>query len=186
VTTTPQKAHWRREEGFGLIELVIAMTVLVVAILALFAAYSSSYVTIRRATRISSATLLADSQMERFRALKYANIALNTNAGCGSTCAQDSTYTADTAYSSTAQVTGCGTTDASCLSTQTIAAPDGKSYRVDTYVDYNCLSGTLVTTPLGCGAGNPSPVKLVTVVVRKTGGGDWLREQSTFSSLTGS
>jgi Tfp pilus assembly protein PilV len=174
----------RREEGFGLIELLISMTVLTVGLLALFAAYSTGYTAMNRATRVSSSTLLADSQMERFRALQYANIQLNLT--CGGSCSQDATYTGDAAYSSTAQVSGCTTTDATCLSTQTQTGPDGKSYRLDTYVDYNCVNGTLVTSPLGCGAGNPSPVKLVTVVVRKTSGGDWVREESTFTSLTGS
>ena len=69
MTTASRKAHWRREEGFGLIELLIAMTMLTVALLALFAAYSSSYVALRRATRVSSAAELADSQMERFSLL---------------------------------------------------------------------------------------------------------------------
>jgi prepilin-type N-terminal cleavage/methylation domain-containing protein len=62
MTTVPRKAHWRWEEGFGLIELLVAMTVLTVALLGLFAAYSSSYVALRRAPRMSSATLLADSR----------------------------------------------------------------------------------------------------------------------------
>ena len=40
----------RREEGFGLIELLISMTVLTVGLLALFAAYSSGYTAMKRAT----------------------------------------------------------------------------------------------------------------------------------------
>jgi type II secretory pathway pseudopilin PulG len=172
----------QREDGFGLIELVIAMTVLVVGLLSLFAAYSTGYVTLRRATRVSSATLLADSQMERYRALQYANIKLNTS--CGASCAQDATYTADSAYSSTGQITGCATTDASCLSTQMSTGPDGQSYRVDTYVAWNCVGGgTLSTSPsVTCGTGNPAPMKLVTVVVRKSSGGTWVREASDFFS----
>jgi Tfp pilus assembly protein PilE len=175
----------RREEGFGLIELIIAMTVLVVGLLALFAAYSTGYVTLRRGTRVSSATLLADSQMERYRALQYANIKLNTS--CGASCTQDSTYTADSAYSSTAQITGCATTDASCLSTQTQTGPDGTSYRLDTFIAWNCVGGgTLSTTPsVTCGAGQPAPMKLVTVVVRKSTGGTWVRVASDFDLLNG-
>jgi type II secretory pathway pseudopilin PulG len=179
------------EEGFGLIELLIAMTVLVVGLLALFAAYSTGYVTLRRATRVSSAMLLADSQMERYRALQYANIMLNT--ACGASCTEDGTYTADSAYSASAQITGttnqCSSTppDASCLPTQTKTGPDGQSYRVDTYIDWACLGGgTLSTSPtVTCGASQPAPVKLVTVVVRKSGGGTWTREQSEFDSLSG-
>jgi len=74
-------------------------------ILSLVAAYSSGYMAMKRATRVSSAQLLADSQMERFRALTYGSIALNT--GCGASCSEDATYTGDAAYSSTAQITGC-------------------------------------------------------------------------------
>jgi Tfp pilus assembly protein PilV len=175
----------QREEGFGLIELVIAMTVLVVGLLSLFAAYSTGYVTLRRATRVSSATLLADSQMERFRALPYASIQLNTS--CGASCVQDATYTADSAYSSTGQIPGCTTTDASCLSTQTSTGPDGQSYRVDTYIAWNCVGGgTLSTSPsVTCGAGQPAPQKLVTVVVRRSSGGTWIREESDFDALGG-
>lgn len=175
----------QREDGFGLIELTIAMTVLVVALLSLFAAYSTGYVTLRRATRVSSATLLADSQMERYRALHYANIKLNTS--CGGSCAQDATYTADSAYSSTGQITGCTTTDASCLSTQTLTGPDGQSYRLDTYIAWNCVGGgTLSTSPsVTCGTGNPAPLKLVTVVVRRSSGGTWVREASDFDALSG-
>lgn len=178
-------ARLRRQEGFGLIELLIAMTVLSIGLLALFAAYSTSYVTMRRATRVSSATVLADSQMERYRARQYANIALNTS--CGASCTQDSTYTTDSAYSSPGQITGCATTDASCLPTQTKTGPDGKSYRVDTFIAWNCVGGgTLSTSPtVTCGTGQPAPMKLVTVVVRKSSGGTWVREASDFDPLNG-
>jgi hypothetical protein len=76
-----------------------------------------------------------------------------------------------------------------CLPTQTKTGPDGQSYRVDTFIAYNCPSGTLSTSPsLTCGAGQPLPVKLVTVVVRD---GNNLatvlaREPSTFDAATGS
>jgi Tfp pilus assembly protein PilE len=166
-----------------LIELMIAMIILTVGILALVAAYSSGYVTLRRATRVSSATLIADSQMERFRALQYTSIQLNT--GCGATCNVDSTYTGDAAYSSGARVSGCATTDSTCIASQTKTGPDGRSYRLDTYINWSCAnpSDTLTTTPsVSCSSGQ-TPIKLVTVVVRKTSGGDWIREQSAFTSL---
>jgi type IV pilus modification protein PilV len=178
-------ARLRKEDGFTLIELTIAMMVLTIGILSLVAAYSSGYVAMKRATRISSAQQLADSQMERFRALSYASIALNRT--CGGSCAEDATYTGDTAYSSTAEISGCTTTDQTCLPTQTKTGPDGNSYRVDTYIGWSCLNGTLSTSPsVTCGATATIPVKLITVVVRKSTGGSWVREQSTFTSATGS
>jgi type IV pilus modification protein PilV len=174
----------RHEDGFTLVELLIAMIVLTIGILALVAAFTSGYLALNRATRVSSAAAIADAQMERFRALKYDNIALNTS--CGASCAEDATYTSDAAYSSTAQVTGCATTDASCLPTQTKTGPDGSSYRLDTFVKYNCVTGTLSTSPsLTCGSGQPRPVKVVTVVVRSSLLTQSVREESTFDALTG-
>lgn len=185
MTMLSPKSRLRREDGFMLVELVIAMAVLTIGILALVGAYSAGYASLNRATSTSSASVLADSQMERFRALQYAAIQLNTT--CGATCAQDSTYTSDAAYSSTAQVTGCTSTGSACLSTQTKTGPDGKSYRVDTFIKYSCpiTTDTLSISPLTCGSGEPLPVKLVSVVVRNTNGGSTVREQSTFTSVTG-
>jgi prepilin-type N-terminal cleavage/methylation domain-containing protein len=182
-----------REEGFTLVELLIAMIVLTIGILALVAAYTSGYVALNRATRVSSAEVLTDSQMERFRALSYTSIQLNRT--CGANCAEDSTYTSDVVYSSTAEVSGCSsTTESTCRPTQTKTGPDGRTYRMDTYIKYSCLSGTLSTSPsLTCGTGQPSPVKLVTVVVKASAASTGIgtntpvsvREQSAFTSLEG-
>ena len=190
MRTLRRKLDARHEDGFTLVELLIAMMIMTVGILALVAAYTSGYVALNRATRVSSAEVLADSQMERFRALSYSNIQLNTTT-CGANCA-DSTYTSDSAYSSTTQVTGCSTTDATCLPTRTVTGPDNKSYRLDTYINYSCVSGTLVVSPLSCGSTSPAPVKLVTIVVKSSGGTGLgttgavsVREQSAFTSLEG-
>jgi Tfp pilus assembly protein PilE len=185
VTVRRLAARLRREDGLGLVELMIAMMILTIGILALVGAYSTGFAALGRATTVSSATVLADSQMERFRALSYGNIQLNTS--CGASCSPDTKYTSDSAYSATNQITGCATTDASCLSTQTKIGPDGQSYRLDTYIDYSCPTGTLSVSPsLTCGSGQPAPVKLVTVVVRKSTSGNWVREQSIFSTEAGS
>lgn len=179
-----RRLRLQREDGFTLVELLIAMIVLSIAILALVSAYTSGFMALNRATRVSSARLVADSQMERFRAIQYSAIKLNTT--CGATCTEDATFTGDTAYNAAAQVTGCATTDATCLPTQTKTGPDGASYRLDTYIEYACISGTLSTSPsLTCGAGNPYPVKRVTVVVRSSTLTAPVREQSTFTTFPG-
>jgi type IV pilus modification protein PilV len=180
VTKLPRRPRFRHEEGFTLIELLIAMIVLTVGILALVAAYSSGYAALNRATRVSSARLIADQQMERYQAIQFSAIKLNTT--CGASCTEDATFTGDSTYSSAAQVTGCTTTDSTCLPTQTKTGPDGKTYRLDSYVEFACVSGTLVTSPsLTCGSGNPQPVKRVTVVVRSSALTAPVREQSTFA-----
>jgi prepilin-type N-terminal cleavage/methylation domain-containing protein len=156
VNKLPRKPRLRHEEGFTLVELLIAMIVLTVGILALVAAYSSGYAALNRATRVSSARLVADQQMERFRAVQYSAIKLNTT--CGASCTEDATFTGDPAYSSAAQVTGCATTDSTCLPT---------------------------SPSLSCGSGNPYPVKSVTVVVRSSALTASVREQSTFTTFPG-
>lgn len=184
MTALSLRLRRRREDGFTLVELLIAMIVLSIAILALVAAYTSGFTALKRATRISSARLVADAQMERLRAIPYSAIQLNTTCP---TCTEDATYTGDTAYSSTAQVTGCTTTDSTCMPSQTKTGPDGASYRLDTYIAYGCWNGTLSTSPsVSCGAGNPAPVKRVTVVVRSSTLTTPVREQSTFTTLPGS
>ena len=57
------------EEGFGLVELLIAMTVMSIAIFALVAGFSSSAGTLNRASKTSTAGALADKQMEAFSAV---------------------------------------------------------------------------------------------------------------------
>lgn len=67
------------EDGFMLIELLIASTVLAVAILALVAGYSSAYLSLRRSQRTDIAAALADRQMEWYRAETWSDIASYTN-----------------------------------------------------------------------------------------------------------
>ena len=84
----------REESGFGLVELLIAMTVMVVGITALVAGLSSGIFAVKRAGDESTAAALADTQMEAYRALPNCAIYLidSTIALAGPA------YTADVAY----------------------------------------------------------------------------------------
>ena len=64
------------ERGFGLIELLAAMTVLAIGILALFAMFESGIRHLTRASTITTAGALADREMENYRAIRYASIGL--------------------------------------------------------------------------------------------------------------
>jgi len=166
----------RGEGGFGLVEILIALTLLNVALLTMLAAFQSGVVAIRRASHISTGATLADIRMELYRSMPYAAIGLDTTA------ANDATYTGDSAYAAPFDSTNpscTGHTWQQCLPTQTIAStqpesPDHHNYRIDTYIAYE--------TPTG-----GRQLKKVTVVVRD---GDntaktLARETSTFDPSSG-
>src|SRR5438874_12771311 len=87
----------RNEKGFGLLELLMAMTMLNIGILALVAAFNSGAVALQRASRTSTAAALADTQMELFRAITYATIGLDST----SVNATDTTYRNDSVHGGT-------------------------------------------------------------------------------------
>jgi prepilin-type N-terminal cleavage/methylation domain-containing protein len=168
-------ARLRQEQkGFGLVELLIAMTVLAVGILALVAGYSSGYVALRRATTVSAAAALADKQMERFRSLTWNT---NTTTGdpgiCLASGSTDSAYAANAPSGTT--LANCSTSDSKRQPIQSsVRGPDGHLYRIDTYV--------YTQTPTG-----GRTVKDVKVVIRDAASpfGIDAQEESTFDQLTG-
>jgi Tfp pilus assembly protein PilV len=74
----------REEKAFGLIELMIAMVVLNVGILALVATFQSGALAIGRSAYNSNASAVADKTMEVYRALENKAIYLTAPAGGGS------------------------------------------------------------------------------------------------------
>jgi Tfp pilus assembly protein PilE len=152
------RVRLRSEGGFGLIELLMAMVMLNVGILAIVASYNAGIVSLNRASRISTAATLANSQMELYRALTWPAIALDP-----STIPSTAPYTTDAAYSAT-EVTGtCGGAIAQhneCNASRVVTGPDHKPYRVDTYI---VLSTSTTTPPTPA---NGRALRIVTVVVR--------------------
>jgi type II secretory pathway pseudopilin PulG len=73
----------REEKAFGLIELVIAMVMLNVGILALVATFQSGALAIGRSAYASNATVVADKTMEVYRALQNKAIYLSAPASGG-------------------------------------------------------------------------------------------------------
>jgi type II secretory pathway pseudopilin PulG len=74
----------REEKGFGLIELVFAMVMLNVGILALVATFQSGALAIGRSAYTSNASAVADKTMEVYRALQNKAIYLSAPASGGS------------------------------------------------------------------------------------------------------
>jgi Tfp pilus assembly protein PilV len=195
----------RDEAGFGLIELVIAMVVLQVALLALVGAFSAGSVALGRASKLNTGATLADQQMELYRSMPYDAIGLDT-AGAPTT----GTYVSNTTYCPASQTPVCGNSGPvnntsnsawSCTaasgsssvstffsangvnpcvahrlvsSATTPAAPDGRTYYVDTYIKF----GTLIT--------GQRQMKQVSVVVRESTAATILAAVvSTFDCSTG-
>lgn len=166
----------RGEKGFGLLELLMAMTMLSIGLLALVAAFNSGTIALKRAGRTATAAALADSQMERYRALTYGAIQLDATA----VNATDSTYRNDSVLggnvaNDVTTSTGCGGVPPECNPSRTLVGADRHNYRLDTYITYT-------TPPSG------RQEKLVTVVVRGASSPypSYAREQSTFDLSTGS
>ena len=191
------------EAGFGLVELLIAMVVLQVALLALVGAFSASSVALGRASHVSTATELANQQMELYRAMPYDAIGLDT-AGAPTT----GPYVADTSVCPTGQSPVCGNTPPRnnvqpstatwdctaasgstsvatyysanginpCIAHRAISAsgsPDGHAYAVDTYVLWTASTSTIRAS------------KRVSVVVRDGSSATQLaREVTTFDCST--
>ena len=83
-------ARVRDEGGFGLVELLIAMTVMLIGIFAVVAGFSSGLGAINRASKTTIAGTLADQQMETFRRGSHA--AIVTIAGTTKVGADGRTY----------------------------------------------------------------------------------------------
>jgi type II secretory pathway pseudopilin PulG len=171
----------REEGGFGLVELVLALAVLNVVLLALFATFNAGSLALRRASRISTAETMADKQMELYRAQVYSGILLDNTLVNATATTTDATHTGDSSWVSAASqfTTGtCSSTLPECKPIQTgVAGPDGRTYRIDTYV--RALAGTDAPT-------SSRGVKRVTVVVRDSSDGKVLaRLTSSFDLATG-
>jgi type II secretory pathway pseudopilin PulG len=181
------RARLRCERGFGLIELLMAMTMLNIGILALVAAFNSGAFALRRSGMASTASALADQQMELYRLNKYTAILLDTTAEA--TARTDTTYNCDTALSGcsggltqytatcTALTGETGSPPPRCNPSRVLIGPDRHRYRIDAYI----------VTQYPTGSGSSRQNKLVTVVVRDGNNTATVlaRESSTFDAATG-
>lgn len=127
----------REEDGFMLLELVMAMFVLTVAVLALMASYDSAFLSLHKSARNTAASTLAQNQLELYTALTYTSLGLDTTE-LSSVQATNSTYTDDEAALDNADTAtdvtyACGT-GTNCLPVQTLTGADQKSYTVETFI----------------------------------------------------
>jgi Tfp pilus assembly protein PilV len=160
------------QDGFGLIELLIAMVILNVGLLAIIASFQAGIISLGRASQVTTAAVLADQQMELYRAITYDSIRL-----APATIPVAAPYTSDTAYDAsqitTPTCSGPPYPD-ECNASRTAPGADNNSYRVDTYIVQTAPSGG-------------RPVKQVTIVVRDAANLSkvYVRQASSFDLSTG-
>lgn len=142
-----------------MMELVIAMFFLAIAVSAMLTVFASTQISLRNAGIEGTVVALAETQMENFRTLPYDEIRIDS-----STVPADSTdiyHTANTTDASIpasgSQIDGGSIGSTLCANAprptaecavQKVVGPDGRDYRIDTYVH------------------EPGSVKTVTVVAR--------------------
>ncbi len=168
-----------------MLELLMAMVMLNVGILAVVAAFSSGNAALYRANRSSTAGALANKQMEAYRGLKYDNIVFVTSEWTSAIA--NSTYTGDTVYQTnmynpvaphalvpTVSTCPANVAAAACDPSYTTTGADHRSYRVDTYLYFD--------TPT-----SGQQLRAITVVIRNPDDltRTFTRVSSTFDSSTG-
>lgn len=131
------RARLEAEQGFTLIELTAALAILSIALLALMASYDQAFFSLHSSAKTTSATLVANNQLELYSALPYASIGLDAST-LASVQASDTVYTSDEASLAGAAgtdvtISGCGAAP-QCLPVQTVTGSDRQRYRLETFV----------------------------------------------------
>jgi len=158
-----------------MIELIMAVVLITIALLALMASYDGAFISMHKSARTNAATQLADTQLELYSSL-YALSTTNPNQQIGLNSSLLTTAEANDAYYSTdesslspsgtdATNASCSTTSAQCEPVQTVTGLDGKSYRMETFVRDVAQTLTCTMTTAGsCSA--TTHQRVVTVIIR--------------------
>lgn len=154
------KAGLRSESGFLTIELMAAVFIIVVSLLALMAAYDQSFFSIHSSAKTSAAGQLAENQLELYASLQYSSIGLDSST-LTTTKSSDANYSTDESAlpgtGTDVTITSCGSS-AQCSPVQTLTGSDGKSYKLETFIRAITNPSTTSWTE-----------KVVTIVVRDLG-----------------
>ena len=131
----------RPESGSLLIELLIAMTFLAIAIGALMSVYTSTILSMRHTSIEGNALTLVDKQMEVFKTLPYAQIALDSTTAPSSSDLYATSPPSNLTSAQRSTISGGQRTGGTYAATRAVTGPDNRAYRVDTYIFANTPSG---------------------------------------------
>lgn len=127
-------AATRSEEGFGLVELLIAMTILAIGIAATVSVFASSIISLGHASRAGTALTIAERQLESYRAMPFVCVPRGGSIAQPGACTTTPTYSGfPNPYLSTQPVTGPD-------------APDHRSYTVTTAVSSSTTNPQITVT----------------------------------------
>jgi prepilin-type N-terminal cleavage/methylation domain-containing protein len=175
------------QSGFTLIEMLAAMMILTIAVSALIMVFLAAGLSVHRSAQRGTAVAVAEAQLEVYRTVKFADIRLNSSLiPTASTDTYVSGHSSDSNIPlSTNQAVGgdanndhaCPDTSypAACLPVQTVTGADGRTYTLQTYIDYVNSDSTLSATSPASGL----TLKRVTVVVRDPATNGILTEDSS-------
>jgi type II secretory pathway pseudopilin PulG len=184
MSVSAKRAGLCREDGQGLVELIVSLVILAVGIGSLLTLLTSSALSLQRSDQKGTALVLAERQIELYRSVGYKDIRLD-DASVSAIAGSDKYVTANSSDSTIPSASGQALdTDATrnacasplpveCQPIQTVTGPDHRQYRIDTYIH----------------AENPQggdEVAKVTVVVRNAGDSSLpilARSASTFSAI---
>ncbi|HVU76967.1 MAG TPA: type II secretion system protein [Gaiellaceae bacterium] len=143
------------QDGFLMVELIVATVVLSIALLALMAGYDTAFFSVRKANQKSAAATLANAQLELYSSLPYNSIGLDqtttNDVGDSTNAAYDSLYATNSILDGESgvrdgvpyhdpdgvvnevEIPSCGTAP-SCQPIQTLTGSDGRTYRVETFI----------------------------------------------------
>lgn len=160
------RVRLRNDDGFLLVELIAAMVIITVALLALLGAYDESWLSLRAGAKNSSAALIGNNQLELYASLPYANIGWYSSSTLTTAEAAWPDYSTDEATlnavaSGTDYIGGSCTSTSSlpqCQPVQTVTGGDGHTYKLETFI-------RLIANP-HAPSGTTWNEKVVTVVVR--------------------
>src|SRR5215472_14057002 len=169
----------RAEEGMGLIELLAAMVILSIALLALLAGYGSAFVSLRLSSQKTTATQLANSQMELYRALPYGSIGLDADT-VDDIGVDTSGVQAPSGTVNDVAIQDCSTIAPAqaCAPVQTVTGNDHHQYDIYSYV--------VDTQALNLSTGLSWTERVITIVIRNpeaTGDPELLRISSAVDRL---
>ena len=130
-------SHPGGEDGFGVLEVVIAMMILAVALMALASAFTASALSLHRSSQRGTAVSLAESQMEIYRTVSFSGIRIDSTLVPTSGTYVTGHSSDSTIPSSTGQAVGgqygsdacpSAALPAACYPVQNVTGPDGHNY----------------------------------------------------------